>query len=482
VIDRRAFLSAAAAAGVGAALPGVAGARRARISKAPNGSLQSVMKGHVFTRGDPGFNTAKQVFNELFNWVTPHWVARPVSEADVQNAVKWCVQHNVVLRARSGGHSYEGYSTVPNGVMLDLRKMNGISVNKSQKTATIGAGAQLINIYNTLAQHGVTIPAGSCPSVGVSGVTLGGGMGLAARAFGMSCDNLMGAHVVTADGQLHHVNQQTDPNFLWALRGGGGGNFGVCTQFTFKVHPIPRHASYFFVNWPSSRASDAIEAWQGWAPHARDQLTSIFHINPGASVSVSGQYMGPASDLGSLLKPLTQSGGSVQSGNQSYFNLQMIFAGCFNKYTFTQCHTVNTWPGGEMSRQLFRAKSDYVSKALSSQARNFLISQARKPGAGAILFDSYGGAINRVHPTATAFVHRDQLFCIQYFNGSPSWLDQTKSGMRSHVSGQAYQNYIDRDQPHWQNAYYGKNYSRLESFRKTIDPHHFFNFPQAIGR
>ena len=157
----------------------------------------------------------------------------------------------------------------------------------------------------------MTIPAGSCPSVGVSGVTLGGGMGLAARAFGMSCDNLMGAHVVTADGKLHHVNKQSDPNFLWALRGGGGGNFGVVTQFTFKVHKIPRQTSYFFVSWPSSRAADAIAAWQSWAPHARDQLTSIFHIDPGASVSVSGQYMGPASDLNKLLAPLRNSGGTV---------------------------------------------------------------------------------------------------------------------------------------------------------------------------
>src|SRR2546421_375349 len=113
-IDRREFLSAAAAAGAAVALPGSAGARRARIVRAPAGSLQSVMKGRVIARGDPGFNTAKQVYNELFDFVTPHWVARPVSESDVQNAVKWCVSHNVVLRARSGGHSYEGYSTVPN--------------------------------------------------------------------------------------------------------------------------------------------------------------------------------------------------------------------------------------------------------------------------------------------------------------------------------------------------------------------------------
>ncbi len=481
-IDRRAFLIAAGAAGASVALPGVAGGR-AHIAKAPKGSLQSVMKGHVFTRGAPGFNTAREVYNKVFDSVVPHWVARPISESDVQNAVKWCVQHNVALRARSGGHSYEAYSTVPNGVMLDLRKMSGISVDTRAGTATVGAGAQLLDIYSKLANKGVTIPAGSCPSVGVSGVTLGGGMGLAARALGMSCDNLMGAHVVTADGKLHRVTKQSDANFLWALRGGGGGNFGVVTQFTFKVHKIPRKTSYFFVSWPSSRAADAIAAWQAWAPHARDQLTSIFHINPGSSVNVSGQYMGPASDLNRLLAPLRNSGGRISSGNQSYFNLQMMFAGCYKKYSFTQCHTVNAFPGGVLPRVAFHAKSDYVAKALPSKAIKFLLSQSNKPGAGASLFDCYGGAINRVHPTDTAFVHRDQLFCIQYYTqGSAGWIDQTKNGMRPYVSGQAYQNYIDRRQPNWQKAYYGKNYARLQSFRKTIDPHHFFNFPQAIGR
>jgi FAD/FMN-containing dehydrogenase len=106
------------------------------------------------------------------------------------------------------------------------------------------------------------------------------------------------------------------------------------------------------------------------------------------------------------------------------------------------------------------------------------------PGSGAILFDSYGGAINRVAPSSTAFVHRRELFCIQYlsYNGGAAWLGQTHGAMRPYVSGQAYQNYIDAGLSGWQQAYYGQNYARLKSIRRSIDPHHFFNFPQAIGR
>ena len=142
--------------------------------------------------------------------------------------------------------------------------------------------------------------------MGIAGVTLGGGMGLAGREFGLTTDNLVGAQIVTADGKLRSVDKHTNPDLLWALRGGGGGNFGIVTQFTFRVHSLPSSAAYFFF-WPWSSASAALEAWQGWAPHARDQLTSIFHLNAGGggnSVEVSGQYLGPASDLGSLLGPL----------------------------------------------------------------------------------------------------------------------------------------------------------------------------------
>ena len=489
-MDRRTFLSAAGGAGIALTVPGAAAAKRRRPLASPVPKrLQQAMKGHVFQKGQPGYGGARLVYNELFDWVMPQYVARPIGATDVQGAVRWCVANNVALRPRSGGHSFEGYSTVPGGVMLDLRKMNGISVNGA-RTATIGTGAQLIDVYNTLAKNGATIPGGSCPSVGIAGVTLGGGMGLAARAFGMSADNVLGAKIVTADGQLLTVDKHNNPDLFWALRGGGGGNFGVVTQLTFRIHALPKAASYFFVNWPWSSASEALDAWQNWAPHAKDQLTSVFHLNAGAgnSVEVSGQYMGRASDLGRLLAPLRSvPGASISTGQKSYFDLQMVFAGCAH-IGLSACHTVGAASGGTLPRESFRAKSDYVRKTLSGTARQKLISAIEtrnsQPGSGAILFDSYGGAINRVAPDATAFVHRDMLFCIQYlsYNGTKTWLEQTRSSMHRYTSGQCYQNYIDRDLPHWQQAYYAGNYSRLQSIRKTIDPHHFFNFPQAIGR
>jgi Berberine and berberine like len=321
-------------------------------------------------------------------------------------------------------------------------------------------------------------------------VTLGGGMGLAGRAFGLTTDNLIGAQIVTADGRVRQVNKHTDPDLLWALRGGGGGNFGVVTQLQFRIHPLPSSAAYFNVSWPWSSAAEALSAWLHWAPHTIDQITSIFHMSPG-SVNANGQYLGPASSLGGLLSALKSvPGASVTAQfNRGYLALQMLLAGCSN-ISFAACHTVGTYPGGTFPRELFWAKSDYLTQPLSSSGLGALVNAMDRhssqgvPGSAAILFDSYGGAINSVAPNATAFVHRNVLCAMQYltYNGGASWLNQTYASMRPYVSGQAYQNYIDSGLGSWRHAYYGSNYPRLVDTQMRVDPHHFFNFPQAIGR
>ena len=222
-LDRRAFLLGLGGVGVGLVAgcggsaskttSSAAAAKKTTVkaaevaARAPR-TLQQAIKGHVFLPGKPGFKGAAHVYNPRFDNVLPSAVARPISSVDVQNAIKFTTSHNVKVRARSGGHSYAGYSTLRNGVVLDLRKLNRISVNKRAGTATIGAGAQLIDIYAGLAKAGATMPAGSCPSVGVSGVTLGGGFGLAGRRFGLSADNMLGVKIVTADGPAADGQQE----------------------------------------------------------------------------------------------------------------------------------------------------------------------------------------------------------------------------------------------------------------------------------
>lgn len=439
----------------------------------------------MFERGKPGFLGAAHVYNPRFDGILPTAVARPINAVDVRNAIRFTVSHGIQVRARSGGHSYAGYSTLSNGVVLDLRRLNAVRVNKSAGTATVGAGAQLIDIYAGLAAQGATTPAGSCPSVGVSGVTLGGGFGLAGRFFGLTADQVLGVQIVTADGRLRNVDRSSDPDLLWALKGGGGGNFGVVTQFTFKVHRLPSSAAYFNVTWPWSSASEAIDAWQSFAPHTTDKITSILHLNSGGSPSINanGQYLGSAAALPGLLRPLLRVPGAALSAhvNMGYLPLQLLLAGCSGK-SVAQCHTVGAAPHGTLPRNTFNAKSDYVSRPLSHAGRAAMIAAVEASGSGALLCDSYGGAVNRVSPTATAFVHRDQLFCIQYYGdgATAAWIDQAWTKMRPYVSGQAYQNYIDPNLKTWPQAYYAQNLGRLKNIRQRVDPHHYFNFPQAI--
>lgn len=490
-VDRRTFLATGAAAlisgcGESRATTSRGGRSAAVAAKGTPKKLSDAIRGRVIYRGQPGFASASHVYNERFDYLAPSAVARPLSSNDVSGAIKWCVANGVPVRARSGGHSYAGYSTLSDGVVLDLRSIHGVSVDKRSGTAQIGAGAQLIDVYTALAAHGATIPAGSCPSVGIAGHALGGGMGLAGRNFGLACDHIVGARIVTADGRIHDVDHGSDPDLLWALRGGGGGNFGVVTRLTMKLQQMPSSAAYFFVDWPWSSAAAAIEAWQSWAPHSNQKLTTILHVNSGPSITMDGQYFGPASALPSLLAPVLSVPGArlAGSGNLSYLKLMLLWAGCAHD-SVVQCHTAGTRPGGILPRMSFNAKSDYVSTHLPAAGRAAMVAAAESSvGSGALLCDCYGGAINRVAASATAFVHRDDLFCIQYYGNGPSraWVDQAWGRMRPYVSGRAYQNYIDSAQPHWQRAYYGANYARLKSIRKAVDPHHRFTFPQAIGR
>jgi hypothetical protein len=290
---------------------------------------------------------------------------------------------------------------------------------------------------------------------------------------------------VTADGALRSVDDGSDPDLLWALKGGGGGNFGVVTEFTFATHPMPASSTFFKVAWPWSSATAAIEAWQSWAPNANDKITSTLHVESAPDIYATGQYLGPSGDIPGLVGPLMAVPGATLPVNvqHGYMQIQMLLAGC-DGHTLPWCHTTGTAAGGQMPREIFQAKSDYVVSPLPAAGRAAMIAGAEAGGSGAFLCDSYGGAIGHVAADQTAFVHRGPLFCIQYYSGvaATGWVQQAWKKMRPFVSGKAYQNYIDPDLQGWEEAYYGGNLARLKATRTQVDPDHYFNFPQAIGR
>jgi FAD/FMN-containing dehydrogenase len=440
----------------------------------------------VFAPGDAGFTGLSHVYDERYDGIRPRAVLLAEGADDVRAAVRWAASRGVAITARSGGHSYGGYSTVRDGLVVDLRRMRHIARHHANTRVAVGPGVQLGDLYTALAPHGVTVPAGTCPSVAVGGLALGGGMGLAGRALGMTSDRIESVDIVTADGRLRHADAHRQADLFWASRGGGGGNFGIVTSFTLRTAPAGR-AAWFFVSWPWSQASAALAAWQAFAPEAPDALTSVFTLATGSQVTALGQYRGSLSTLKRLIRPLTRvAGASASTGTDDWLSLQRRWAGCAH-LSHRACHTVGTRPGGTLPRASFAGGSDYLGRRLDGPGRSAAIRaiESRRGGSAALLFDAYGGAINRVRPRATAFVHRDALCSIQYLAyGSPgpasAWVRSARRMLAGHVSGEAYQNYIDPDLGHWRRAYYARNLQRLESIKHDVDPDRVFHFAQAI--
>jgi FAD/FMN-containing dehydrogenase len=295
-------------------------------------------------------------------------------------------------------------------------------------------------------------------------------MGLAARRFGLTSDSVTAVRIVTADGRLRTADADTNAGLYWACRGGGGGNFGIITSFRLRARRVSS-AAWFSISWPLSEASPALDAWQRFAPHAPDALTSIFTL-AGNRVSALGQYFGSEAKLRALLGPLTAvAGAQLSTGTAGYLALMQRWAGCAGE-SVSAC--------GTFTPQGFAAGSDYVARPLSARGRAAAIAAAAS--GGTLLLDSYGGAINRVKPSATAFVHRDQLFCIQYYagSGSAAWVNRARRAMKPYVSGEAYQNYIDPNLDDWRAAYYGANWQRLQLVKATVDPGRLFHFAQGV--
>jgi FAD/FMN-containing dehydrogenase len=487
-MDRRTFVLGTLGFVVGG--DAVAGARR-RAADPRLRELARLVDGPVIGRTSAAYATASVSFNQRYDGVRPLAVLRAASPADVRKAVLWARRHGIRIRARSGGHSYAGYSTVEDGLVIDLSDLDGIAVDKRTQTAAIGAGARLIDVYDRLAKAGGTIPAGSCPTVGVGGLALGGGVGFASRKLGTTADNVLALTIVTADGRVLTCDRSRHADLYWACRGGGGGNFGIVTSFRFRVHPVTQ-ASYFVLTWPWTSMGAAVAAWQRFGPKAPDGLFSVCRLATGSTqptIQAFGQFFGGEAALVALLKPLRDvPGASLVTGTSSYIDLMKRWAGC-KTLTLDECHV---GPAGSLGRDRFAAKSDYVSKPLPPAGRMRLrnwLEKRQGHGGGAAILDSYGGAINRVPPGATAFVHRRELCSIQYYASianaaadasALAWLRGFRAAMRPFTSGFAYQNYIDADLADWEHAYYGANYPRLRSVKSKYDQDNVFRFRQSI--
>jgi FAD/FMN-containing dehydrogenase len=451
--------------------------------------LRRGLSGDVLTGTSSGYNRARLLYSPRFDSVHPEAIVFAETVEDVAHTIRWARRYRVHLVPRSGGHSYGGYSTTT-GVVLDVSRLNRVRVSGGQ--AVVGAGALLLDVYAALAAHGRMIPAGTCPSVGIAGLTLGGGHGYASRKLGLACDALTGLTIVTASGQVLRCDARRHSDLFWACRGGGGGNFGVVTSLTFRTTPVGEVATYV-LEWPRAQVREVVAAWQAFAPHAPDALSLDLNLTATdvrPHVTSAGQYLGSAADLKRALAPLLAVGtpSRVQVVSRTFLEAALHFAGC-DREGVEQCRNVK--------RETWKAKSDYVKRPLPRAAVDVMVraleARVADPalGRGTILLDAYGGAIARVPKAATAFVHRDALCSAQYLAYWPAgnaaraaanlaWMRGFYASLRPWMSGEAYVNYVDPELRGWQRAYYGSNYARLRRVKHRYDPTSFFRFAQGI--
>ncbi|MGW3202589.1 FAD-binding oxidoreductase [Streptomyces sp. NPDC001135] len=463
-------------------------------------ALARDLDGPLIRPGDATWNTAHQLYNTRFDGLKPAAVAYAAHPDDIRTTLAYAHAHGIRVSIRNGGHSYAGYSSGDNRLVLDVSRLNRIRV--SGGTAVVGAGSKLIDVYRALAAKGVTIPAGSCPTVGVSGLVLGGGHGVASRAYGLTCDSLTQATLITADGTQVTADARNHSDLFWALRGAGNGNFGVVTELQFKTHPAPQ-AVTAYMTWPWAKAAAVLKAWQEWGPSQPDEIWSSLHLaaSPGGTpaISVACFSLGTYGELQNAVDRLAHAAGanatSVSLRRRGYEEAMEIYAGCSSFSTDAQCHLPGSTPGrspqGKLGRETYAARSDFFDRSLSAAGIQTVLRQISsvRGGAGSIAFTALGGAVNRVSPTATAFVHRRSRMLAQYIaswgagasgGSAQSWLTSAHQAMSPYASGAAYQNYTDPTLRNWKKAYYGDAVTRLGKVKQQYDPQRFFSYAQGL--
>lgn len=496
--SRRTLLRTTGAALAGsAALPWLRGSIAAQEAATPvaivNDStwdqLAKRLSGRLLRPGDDTYPAATIINATRYMVTRPAGIAVCTSPADAAACVTWARDNGVPFAVRSGGHSYAGFSN-SDGLVIDVKGMRTIAVNRETDSVVVAGGASNADVAAALTPQGVYFATGRCPTVGLSGLTLGGGWGFSARHLGMTCDNLIATELVTAGGDIVTASETENPDLFWAVRGGAGGNFGVHTSFTYRLAPTT-DVTVFLLSWTggdSAALVDAVHQLQVNGPRelgirlGAGSQSPMPLTQPGPlEVSALGLYWGPSSEVAELLAPIER----IQKPDTRTINQTNFAAG--------REFLAHTTPIGT-----YQIKSGFIQGTLPPTAVTTMLDwiakmpgvSSRLPEASVAIF-AFGGKVKDLAPDATAFVHRqeDALFASSalWEPGDPpdvieanlDWQDNFYAAMQPHFSG-AYQNFPDRTLADWPRAYYGTNLERLTDVKRTWDPTNLFRFAQSI--
>jgi len=456
--------------------------------------LRRRLRGTLVTPRDGGWVAARALWNARLH-VEPRAIAFCETSADVSQVVRFARSRGWPVAGRGGRHSFAGYCNVPGGIVADVSRIDGVTLDPGRPLVRIGGGASVLDVYGGLVlAHGRALAVGTCPTVGIAGLTIGGGFGRLMRRYGITADSLRAATVVLADGRIVRCSEDSRADLVWALRGGGAG-FGIVTQLDFAVRNAPADPIAFTLSYPWTQAPAAIDAWQRTLPGAPVTLSyarlRALRLPDGRlTLTASGHWYGSEVALRELLAPLAAAGPASQT---------------LRRRTFAQAalpDSVTLRDGvpviADSPRFPNYQRSDFFDELLPAQSIAALVAQIERwPGVGGsgheggVQLDALGAAVNRRKPGATAFVHREHRFHCAYLSfwgasdppdtaaACAQWVREIHAVMRPCASGFAYQNYIDPELADWEHAYFGANLARLKAIKARYDPSGRFRFAQG---
>ncbi|WP_244223319.1 FAD-binding oxidoreductase [Amycolatopsis circi] len=380
------------------------------------------------------------------------------SVSDVVQVLAYAAETGDRIVPRGGGHCFVDRCPA-DGIVVDLSGMDRIAVD-DHGVATIGAGARLGAVYAALHESGRTIPAGCGDTVGIAGLTLGGGIGLLGRQYGLTCDRLVGAQVVLADRSVVECDEHRESELFWALRGAGGGQFGIVTELRFATVPEP---SVCRIEGRWAEPESVVKAWQDWAPNAPDGLTVNLTVQGGQATLFGASTMPPETTR-ALLREFTARAGVLYA-----IDIRLDVPYSMVKSTFR----------AEDPAEGSRSRSEFFARTMSERTAGELLKGLE--GNRRLAFTAMGGAYNRVAEEETAFAHRGERFLLEEIGdpGDP-WVDEAWNAAHAEGSGRVYPNFPDLALEDPAEAYHAGNYPRLAAFKKNCDPHRVFDFPQAL--
>lgn len=506
MLDRRTLLRL----GTGVVTAGLIGAETSTAfsrtaDRIPWSRLRSALSGALVLPADDGYEQAKKMVLGQFDSVTPQALAYCESAEDVGRCLRFAAGHGLPVAPRSGGHNYAGWSTTP-GLVVDLSRMN--QVRPGPDTVRLGSGAQAVDIVARLAPHNLQTISGLCPTVCPGGYILGGGIGWATRKYGVAADKLRSATVVLADGSVVRASEKSETDLFWALRGGGGGNFGVVTEFEVEPVAIPSLVN-FNLTWKWDDALDVTHAYLEWLGHAPDSWGSTLALfmeksGPKAvpQLLIHGAYLGDADAFrkarDELVAAIGKRPATEDVAELPYAEGSMQFYEC-GDLSVEECHLVGNNPEAKLPRYNFAVdRGRLADRPLTRTAVRELIEAFSADRVTEqfryLTFFALGGRSNRVGRTETAYVHRTS----QYYIGYTVGLHNNTPDAQSRAAAQSWadkgfavcdrygipENYINFPDPHladWRSAYYGENHARLVAVKQHYDPDGFFRFGQSIG-